>query len=114
MSDETIQITRATVTTDPYGDPVPGAFKDHLALVGKFAPNNPEEAAEVGRNAVIHGGTVYARTSTQPDVQATDRAVIRGVEYEIDGEVGFWRRSTGWGVQFAVKVATVAAWDDES
>lgn len=114
MTNEPVDIHRATETTDAYGDPVPGPYTKVLTLTGKFAPNNPDEAAEVGRNAVIHGGTVYARTPTQPDIRATDRAVIRGVTYEVDGEVGFWRRSTEWGVQFAVKAAKDRDWGDES
>ena len=103
MSDETIQILRATTTTDSYGDPVPGGFTDHIKLVGKFAPSNPAEPVEVGRNAVITGGTVYARTDSVPDILASDRASIRGVEYLIDGEVGIWNRPSGIGVQFGVK-----------
>lgn len=101
--DELIQVTRAATVDDPYGDPVPGVFVDHLALVGKFAPSNPSEPIEVGRNTVITGGTVYVRVSTVPDVVASDHAVIRGVEYEIDGEIGVWRRASGFGVQFAVR-----------
>lgn len=103
MSDEVIQIRRAAESTDPYGDPIPGTFTDHVVLVGKFAPNNPTEPVEVGRNAVITGGTVYVRTAAVPDVVSTDRAVIRGVELEIDGEIGVWRRNSGFGIQFAVK-----------
>lgn len=101
--DEPIQITRATSATDPYGDPIPDVYANSVLLSGKFAPNNPSEPVEVGRNTVITGGTVYVRTPTIPDVKATDHAVIRGVEYEIDGEVGVWRRSSGFGIQFAVK-----------
>ena len=106
IPDETIQIKRATSTTDPYGDPVPGAYANHVALLGKFAPNNPGEPAEVGRNAVITGGTVYVRAESIPDVKPTDRAVVRGVVYDIDGEIGVWRRSSGFGVQFAVKAVS--------
>ena len=94
---------RAGSATDPYGDPVPGTYAKKLTLAGRFAPNNPSEPVEVGRNTVITNGTVYARTATVPDVLATDRAVIRGVAYEIDGEIGVWRRDAGFGIQFAVK-----------
>lgn len=101
---ETIQIRRATAATDEYGDPIPGTFSDHVALAGKFAPKNPSEPVEVGRNAVLTGGTVYVRDlAAPPDVMPTDRARIRGVDYEIDGEIGVWQRSVSWAVQFAVK-----------
>lgn len=110
MSVETIQITRAGSATDEYGDPIPGEYANHLALAGRFAPNNPAEPVEVGRNAVITGGTVYVRDlASPPDVLPTDRAVIRGVTYEIDGEIGVWRRNTGFAVQFAVKKSREAS-----
>ncbi len=107
MRREDIVIRRASSTTDEYGDPVPGTFADHLTLSGKFAPNNPSEPVEVGRNAVITGGTVYVRgLASKPDVTSEDRAKIRGVELEIDGEIGAWLRADTWAVQFAVKAVT--------
>ena len=103
MGDEQVTIMRASASDDAYGDPSPGKLVQHLSLVGKFAPNNPDEPVEVGRTAVIKGGTVYARLPSVPDIRATDSAVIRGVTYAIDGEVGVWRGHSGFGVQFAVK-----------
>lgn len=104
MSVEVIEVHRASMVLDTYGDEVPGPFVKVLELVGRFAPNNPAEPVEVGRNAVITGGTVYVRgLSAVPDVRATDRALVRGALFDIDGEVGVWRRSSDWGVQFAVK-----------
>ena len=101
---EDVEIWRAGSATDDYGDTIPGVYAKHLTLSGKFAPNNPAEPVEVGRNAVITGGTVYVRDlSSVPDVRATDRAKIRGIFYEIDGKVGAWRRSSSFAVQFAVK-----------
>lgn len=106
---EAVEIWRAGSATDDYGDPIPGVFAKHLTLSGKFAPNNPAEPVEVGRNAVITGGTVYVRDlPSVPDIRPTDRARVRGVEYEIDGEVGVWRRSASFAIQFAVKLAKEA------
>lgn len=100
---EAITILRASPGEDEYGDPTGGEYSAHLTLQGQFAPSNPEEPVEIGRNAVITGGTVYIRDlETPPDIDATDRASIRGVEYEIDGEIGLWKRNTSWAVQFAV------------
>lgn len=97
-------IRRAVITFDEAGDRVMGSFVDHLPLVVKFAPSNSSEPVEVGSNAVITGGTVYARDLPEsPDVLATDRARIRGHDYEIEGEIGSWQRATGWGIQFGVK-----------
>lgn len=101
---EPIVVRRASAATDEYGDPVPDVWADHLELSGKFAPNNPSEPVEVGRNAVITGGTVYVRDlASKPDIVSTDRARVSGSEYEIDGEVGVWLRADTWAVQFAVK-----------
>lgn len=101
---EPIVIRRAVMVTNPDGDPVGESWTDHLTLSGKFAPSNPSEPLEVGRNTVIKGGTVLVRDlASRPDITAHDRAVIRGVELLIDGEVGAWLRSDSWAVQFAVK-----------
>ncbi|MEZ5110920.1 MAG: hypothetical protein R2732_05395 [Microbacteriaceae bacterium] len=104
--DEAIQVTRAVPTTDEYGDPIPGEYENHVLLVGKFAPSAlsaTSEPVEVGRSVVVSGGAVYVRMPSIPDVAATDRVLIRGVEYDIDGEIGVWRRSSEFGIQFAVK-----------
>lgn len=104
---ETVEIWRPSSATDAYGDPVPGALAKVKDYACRFAPNNPAEPVEVGRNAVISGGTVYIRDlDAEPDIRATDHAKIRGVTYLIDGEVGLWRRSEGFAVQFAVKKVT--------
>lgn len=101
---EPVVIRRATEVTNSDGDPVGTDWVDHLTLPAKFAPSNPSEPLEVGRNTVITGGTVYARgLPTKPDITSDDRATVRGVDYAIDGEVGAWLRQETWAVQFAVK-----------
>ena len=104
MSAETVEIWRASAGEDEYGDPVPGVWAKLSEQVGRFAPSNPAEPIEVGRNAVITGGVVYIRNlATAPNIRATDRVSVRGVMLDIDGEVGVWRRSKGFAVQIAVK-----------
>lgn len=101
---EPIKIRRAGVATNPDGDPITGAWQDHITLDGKFAPANPSEPFEIGRNAVISGGAIYIRDLlSRPDILDTDHAVVRGVEFEIDGEVGVWLREDTWAVQFAIQ-----------
>lgn len=101
---EPVIIRRAEEVTNADGDPVGTDWADHLTLNGKFAPSNPSEPLEVGRNTVITGGTVYIRgLAVQPDITADDRVNIRGVDYAIDGEIGAWLRQDTWAVQFAVK-----------
>lgn len=107
MSAETVEIWRASTVEDEYGDPVPGVWAKLSDHVGRFAPSNPAEPVEVGRNAVITGGIVYIRDlATVPNIRATDRVSVRGVMLDIDGEVGVWRRSKGFAVQIAVKAVT--------
>lgn len=103
---EPVIIRRAEEVTNPDGDPIGTDWADHITLSAKFAPSNPSEPLEVGRNTVIAGGTVYARDlPVRPDITADDRASIRGVEYAIDGEIGMWLRQDTWAIQFAVKDA---------
>ncbi len=98
---ETVTILRYTEGTDAYGDPIPGEYLPHLTVDAKVAPNNPAEPVEVGRNAVITGGTVYIRNPEVLDITSEDRVRVRGADFEINGEVGVWRRSGEFGHQFA-------------
>lgn len=103
MSDEGITILRYQTATDAYGDPIPGTYEPHITVSGKVAPSNPSEPVEVGRNAVITGGTIYIRHGAALDITNEDRVRVRGVDYEIDGEVGVWKRRTEYGHQLAFK-----------
>lgn len=103
---ERVVVRRAETVFNSDGDPVSTDWADHLNLPGKFAPSNPSENLQPGRNTVITGGTIYIRDlAERPDIVAADRALVRGVEYEIDGEIGAWLRADTWAVQFAVKKA---------
>ncbi|WP_136043209.1 MULTISPECIES: head-tail adaptor protein [unclassified Microbacterium] len=103
---EPVIIRRAVDVLNPDGDPVGADWADHITLSAKFAPSNPSEALEVGKNTVITGGTVYARDlPVRPDITSSDRASVRGVEYEIDGEIGMWLRQDTWAIQFAIRTA---------
>ena len=99
----TVTILRYTEGTDPYGDPIPGEYLPHLTVEARVAPNNPSEPVEVGRNAVITGGTIYIRDKEVLDITSEDRVEVHGKVYEIDGEVGIWPRSREYGHQFAYK-----------
>lgn len=102
-----IDVYRATDTEDEYGDPQPGTFTKGITLLGLFAPSNPSEALEPGKNTVISGGVVYVRTSTKPDVRPTDQVEVAGKRYDIDGDIGHWDGMAGYrGLQFAVKRAS--------
>ena len=108
MIGETIVRLRAqeAVERNRYGGAVTGwdsavsAEIDGCAVSPRF---NPEDTA-LGRQGVIVGLTVYAPPGT--DVLPTDRVVVRGVEYEVDGQPGEWTNpydSLSRGVEFALK-----------
>lgn len=103
---ETVTIlTRTETGTDRYGNPTfawpaPGVDVDGCAV----APRSATEPAQVGRQAVITGLTVYMPPGTV--VGPYDRLSLRGVTYEVDGEAGEWVSPfSGWrpGVEVAVK-----------
>lgn len=99
-----IGLWRATAAEDEYGDPVPGEFELIDVLEALYAPSNPGEQVDVGRNQVITGGVVYVRTPVRPDIRATDQVEVENVRLGIDGEVGHWDGPSGYkGCQFAVK-----------
>ena len=86
--------------TDNTGDPVPGTGSE-LSIEGCLYAPGPvlernDHAAQVGED-----GTVYAPEGV--DVEATDRLIIRGVVYEVDGHPQWWR---GAGVVIGVKRVT--------
>lgn len=101
---EPIMVRRATTEDDEYGDPQPDDWADLQEYTAKFAPSNPSEDLAVGRNTVITGGAVYIRDlPSRPDIRSSDRVIVRGVELDVDGEIGAWLRADTWAVQFAVK-----------
>lgn len=115
---EPIIIWRGEIALDEDDNPITSDPEPIHELRGLYAPNNPSETAEVGRNAVIEAGTVYVRTADEPDILGSDLVEVRSPaaedasiedrrQYlrEIDGEVGDWIsvRGVRKGYQFAVK-----------
>lgn len=74
---------------DRYGDPVWEEVSEALPD-GLFAPGGVEEPAVVGRAVVVSEPTVYWR-NLWPDVVASDRLVVRGKTYTVEGEPADWR-----------------------
>ncbi len=116
---EKIHAWRGETTTDPYGNPVQGdpvPVAEHLALV---APNHPDEPAQVGRNAVITGYTLYIEEDEPTGIRDTDLIEVRSPVADtapvaerrshllpVDGVPASWYRRDGSyrGDQLAVKV----------
>ncbi|WP_087507924.1 hypothetical protein [Cellulomonas iranensis] len=74
---ETIHVWRGPPGTDPYGNDVHGEPIPVLTLSAFVAPNHPAEPAQVGRNAIVTGYTIYVRTPTPTGIVATDLIEVR-------------------------------------
>lgn len=86
-----------------YGDPVSGSTTDTVVAGCAVAPRYSTEPTERGRQGVVVGLTVYAPAGT--DIVSTDRILIAGVEYTIDGQPAEWSHPmTGWapGLEVAI------------
>lgn len=101
----TITVQRATVAEDIYGDPKPVSWSTWSTFEGEVGWGNPDESIEVGRNTVITNRTVLIRGAAPSGILSTDRVVIGGVTYDIDGAVAEWG-DPHVGTQFAVRLAT--------
>lgn len=116
---ETIHVWRGAPETDPYGNEVQGEPVPVLTLPALVAPNHPAEPAQVGRNAVVTGYTIYVRSSTLTGVVATDLIEVRSPVdvtatlderrahlLPVDGVPAAWISARGVrrGEQLAVKV----------
>ena len=95
---ETVTRLRAGVSVDPYSQEVtedwsnPSSFD--VAGCG-FDPGSSGETLDLARNVLITQPKVYAPAGS--DIVATDRLVVRGITYEVDGDVAEWRSPfTGW------------------
>lgn len=96
---ETVTVLRGTPVIDPYSgeetgtdwsNPTPTPFPD-CGVAPRLTPETPAS----DRTMIVEGCTVYMPYGT--DILATDRAMVRGDTYEVDGDVGVWRNPfTGW------------------
>jgi hypothetical protein len=89
---ETITILRpGTPTRDAYGNDVPGAPTETVVPGCGLSPTSVgggNQGAEIlqARDTVITGLTLYAPTGT--DLRATDRVLVDGALYDVDGPPG--------------------------
>lgn len=88
---KTVTVVRpGTATTDAYGNDVPGPPTEFDVEGGAVAPRDgntagPNEIVDA-RDTVISGLTWWAPPGT--DVQATDRARVDGILYDVIGRTG--------------------------
>lgn len=95
---ETVTRLRAGTVSDPYsGETTPDwSIATSLSIDGcGFDPGGTGERLDLARNVITTQPKVYAPTGS--DVLASDRLVVRGVTYEVDGRPEDWRSPfTGW------------------
>lgn len=89
---EPVTRLRGTPVLDPYSQEVTGLSWDgppELPIPGcGIEPRPSSEPTQDARNSVVSGYTVYA--DFDADVTPADRLRIRGVVYEIEGDIGEW------------------------
>lgn len=89
MSGETVSVLRGNPATDRYNNTViDWSSPASVDVAGCAVAPRASSEENAGRTAVIVGLSLYAPAGT--DILPTDRVVVRGVTYEVDGEPGEW------------------------
>lgn len=83
---ETVQVVR-TASRDRYGDPT-GADQPPRPLDGCLVA--PGSSVENNDHANQISSTVTLYTPVDADIRPTDRIIVRGLTYEVDGESQQW------------------------
>lgn len=81
---------------DRYGEPVFTTVTTELPPA-LFAPGGTSEPIEPGREPVVAAPTLYW-PRRWPDVMASDRLIVRGETYSVDGEPAAWNGSLAGGL----------------
>lgn len=88
---ESVTFVRAGAATGSYdaqGYPVIGADVEIVSPGWRVAPRSSTESALNYGQAVVTGITIYNRS--QVSVLSSDRVVVRGVTWAVDGDVAAW------------------------
>lgn len=75
--------------TDRYLDPIYEDVDTLLEERAAFDPGGTVEPVEVGRERVVTTPKLYFREQ-RPDLTRDDRVVMRGKEYQVDGDPSDW------------------------
>lgn len=94
----TITLQSVTTTTDAYGDVTETTTSTDIDNC-LFAPRSSTERTDPSTPAVIDGGAVYLPYGS-PAIASTDRLVINGDTWTVEGMPGVWGTA---GVEVAVK-----------
>jgi hypothetical protein len=103
--DQVTRIRREQTGTDRYGNPVYGVVETVIPELAFFAPKDVIPSLEVGRSPVVVEPTLYW-FQVWPDVSASDRVRVRGVEYEVESVPAEWRGATVGGLVVKLRDST--------
>lgn len=89
MSEPAYRMAYVAGATDPYGNTV-DSWEDPVLLEGvhRFDPGSSSEPRQAGSDRVIVEPTLYAPYDTP--LTGRDKCVVRGVTFEVVGEVRRW------------------------
>lgn len=99
--DEVTRLRREQTGVDRYNNPIFETVETVLPELALFAPKDVIPSAEVGRSPVVVEPSLYW-WEAWPDIVASDRVRVRGVEYEVSAVPADWRGRTVGG--FVVKL----------
>lgn len=88
--DQVTRLRREQAGVDRYNNPTYETTETVLEDLALFAPKHTIPALEVGRAPVVVEPTLYW-FNRWPDVVASDRLRVRGVEYEVQSVPSDWR-----------------------
>lgn len=88
--DAVVRLRREQVGVDRYNNPVYEVEESTIPQLALFAPKHVIPPLEVGRSPVVVEPTLYW-FQVWPDVRASDRLRVRGVEYEVQAIPADWR-----------------------
>lgn len=95
--DEVTRLRREQTGMDRYNNPIYETVETILPELALFAPKDVIPAVEVGREPTIVEPSLYWH-QVWPDLVASDRVRVRGVEYEVNAVPAEWRGSTVGGL----------------
>lgn len=103
--DRVTRIRRVQSGVDRYNNPVYAVVESEIEELALFAPRDVIPATEVGRSPIVVEPTLYWFKSW-PDVVASDRVRVRGVEYEVQSVPADWRGTSVGGLTVKLKDST--------
>lgn len=103
--DQVTRIRREQTGVDRYNNPVYSTVETPIVKLALFAPKDVIPALEVGRSPIVVEPSLYW-FEAWPDIVASDRVRVRGVEYEVLSLPADWRGESIGGLVVQLKDST--------